>query len=103
MSRTLKIDEENRKRLESFKKIYDQIINEEQDFDHYVNVVIDIGLDKMRRDVIPEGQEWTTIELAFNKDFDFMCSLISDIWKGGKELPNEHKEAVKEKISRYIS
>ena len=103
MIRKIEIDEDLNGRLEAFKKIYDQIMEEDHDFREYVTVVMMVGLDKMRRDVIPEGQEWTTIEIAFNMDFEFMCGLISDIWRSGKEITEEQKNEVKDTIARYIS
>ena len=56
----------------------------------------------MLRDAIPEGQEWPTLEVAFAKHYELMCTIVQDIWQQGAQVDKEEKEAIKHKISQYI-
>ncbi len=103
MTNELVLDDELLSKLQNFKKIYDIIVEEEQDFQLFVNTVTSIGLDKMTRDMIPEGQEWNIIEAAFNNNHEFMCDLVAEIWKSGQDVTEEQKSQAKEEIAKYIS
>jgi len=103
MPHTIALDDTILQKLTQFKRIYDVIVDCEHDFDIFVNTVLTIGLDKMKRDVIPEDMEWTTIEVAFSKDHKFMCDLIAEILTKGNEVTDEQKEKMKRTIERYIS
>lgn len=72
------------------------------EFNEYANAVISIGLDKMLRDAIPEGQEWNTMALAFEEKYEFMSDLVAGCWKRGKDISAKDKQVVREKISQYI-
>ena len=84
--------------LTAFKPIFDTIIEEAYTFEEYANIVLSIGLDKMLRDAIPEGQEWSTLEVAFAKHYDLMCTIVNEIWEQGAQVEAVEREAIKHKI-----
>ena len=102
MPKEISLNDENLVKLESYKEIFEAIMEEEIEFNEYVNVIISIALDKMLRDAIPKEQEWTTIQWAFHENYEFMSKLVADIWKKGKDVTDDEKQEVKEKIARYI-
>jgi len=98
----IEIDDEMKKKLMTFKKIFDDIMEENVDFDKYVSFMISQGIDKMIRDIIPPEHEWDTIKAAFEADSAFMAGLIGDILLRGAQLNKEEKQEMKDKLSIYI-
>lgn len=94
MDKEIILDDENLEKLKNFKEIFEVILGEKFEFNDYVNSVISIGLDKMLRDAIPEGQEWNTLNAAFNEKYDFMCNLVTNIWKRGAEVSDEERKTI---------
>ncbi|KXA92154.1 hypothetical protein AKJ64_03880 [candidate division MSBL1 archaeon SCGC-AAA259E17] len=95
----VELDDELYERLEVFKKIYDTVVEEEADFEEFVNCVVSFGLDKMLRDAIPEGEEWTTIQGMFKDNPEYITDFVSDVWKELKE-GQEAKERTREEIEK---
>lgn len=90
-------------RLMEFKGVFDAVMEEETEFNFYLNVVLQVGLEKMYRDVIPEGMEWSTLLSLFSKHGEIVCELLSEIYAdSGIEEVDEERERVKETLSRYI-
>lgn len=98
----IKIDDEMEKKLMTFKDIFDEIMEENVDFDKYVSFMITQGLDKMIRDIIPPEHEWDTIKAAFDADSEFMAGLIRNILLKGARLNKKEKSAMRDKLSIYI-
>jgi hypothetical protein len=89
-------------KLKNFKKIFDVVIEEDIGYDEYVNTVISIGLDTMLRTVIPEGQEWNTLQTAFDHKYEDMCDLIADMWKKDVQTEVDAKKRIRRGIEGYI-
>ena len=89
-------------RLKNFKKIFDVVIEEDIGYDEYVNTVISIGLDTMLRTVIPEGQEWNTLQTAFDNKYEEMCELVADMWRKDVQTEVDAKKRIKRGIEGYI-
>ena len=102
MKKEISLNDENYENLKNYKRIFEAIMEEEIEFNEYVNAVISIALDKMIRDAIPKEHEWGTIQSAFHENYEFMCKLVANIWKKGKDVTDKEKLEVKEKISQYI-
>ncbi len=98
----ISIDEEIIEKLHNFKKIFDDIMEEDTDFNKYIEIVISEGLEKMLRDIIPPEHEWDTIRAAFEEDNEFMSTLIRNILIRGAQIDDEEKKLMKEKMSAYI-
>jgi hypothetical protein len=102
MSEEVVLEDEIAQRLKDFKKIFDAIMEEELDFNDYVNVVISLGLDRMFRDAIPEGEEWRTLTAIFKEDSKYICDFVSEVYKKGEEINEEKRKRMKEVIETYI-
>jgi len=102
MKKEITLNDENLENLKNYKRIFEAIMEEEIEFNEYVNAVISIALDKMVRDAIPQEHEWATIQSAFHENYEFMSKLVADIWKKGKDVTEKEKQEVKERISQYI-
>lgn len=102
MEREIKLSYTNFERLKSFKRIFEAILDEKFEFNDYVNSVIAIGLDKLLRDAIPQGQEWNVLRVAFSENYDIMCELLADLWRKGTEASKKDKQTIKERMSVYI-
>lgn len=98
----IELNEIIHEKLKNFKFIFDEIMEEETDFDKYVNTVLSEGLEKMLRDIIPEEHEWDTIKAAFDEDFKFMSNLVKDILEKGAQIGENEKKEMKDKMSVYI-
>ena len=99
----LTMEKEVEEKLKSFHPVFEAVMGEKATWESYVNTVLMIGLDSMVRDAIPEGQEFRTIQAAFTKDYKFMCDLIAAIWRVGKDLSEDEKKAIRDRISQYIT
>ena len=102
MSDKIEIDDDNLKKLKSFKPIFEYILETKFEFNAYINSIILIGLDKMFNDVVPAGQARNTLKAAFEKNDGFMCELILEIYKKGDKISEEEKTTMKDKMARYI-
>ena len=96
MKKEITLNDENLENLKNYKRIFEAIMEEEIEFNEYVNAVISIALDKMVRDAIPQEHEWATIQSAFHENYEFMSKLVADIWKKGKDVTEKEKQEVKE-------
>ena len=102
MKKKIVLGDETVKKLMSFKTVFDEIMEEETDFNDYVEVVLSEGIEKMLRDVIPEEHEWDTLRVAFEKDYKFISNVLVDILSRGAEISEEEKKRMKNKMSMYI-
>ena len=107
MELKIEVEDELVVRIKEFKKIFDSIMGEDSDFNDYVTLLIHLGLEKMLRDAIPEGQEWLTLQYMFEKKPEMVSDFISGVWK---EIKEEEKEKMKEvemrmkkSVERYIN
>lgn len=89
-------------KLKKFKQIFDTIMEEDLDFNDYVNTVLSIGLDSMVRTVIPEGSEWDMIQTAFENRFEDMCDIVSEMWRKDVQNEKEFKKRIRKGIEGYI-
>ncbi|HLF06957.1 MAG TPA: hypothetical protein VI893_07305 [Thermoplasmata archaeon] len=97
------LEKDVEEKLKTFQKVFEAVMGEKTTFEAYVNTVLMIGLDEMIRDAIPEGQEFRTIQAAFTKDYKFMCDLLTAVWRVGKDLSDEEKKAIRDRIGQYIT
>ena len=102
MSIKIEINDDNLKKLKSFKPIFEYILETEFEFNEYINSVISIGLDKMFNDAVPAGQARKALKVAFETNDEFMCDLILEIYQKGDEISEDEKIAMKVKMARYI-
>jgi len=102
VERGIILNQTNFEKLKSFKKIFEAILDEKFEFNDYVNAVIAIGLDKLLRDAIPQGQEWNVLRVAFSENYDTMCELLADLWRRGTEASKKDKQTIKDRMSIYI-
>ena len=106
MELKIEVEDELVVRIKEFKRIFDSIMGEESDFNDYVTLLIHLGLEKMLRDAIPEGEEWITIQYMFEKRPEMVSELISGVWSGIKEEEKEKMKEVeirmKKSVERYI-
>ena len=102
MKKKIVLGDETVKKLQSFKTVFDEIMEQETDFNDYVEVVLSEGLEKMLRDVIPEEHEWDTLRVAFEKDNRFISGVIVDILSRGAEISQEERKRMRRKMSMYI-
>jgi hypothetical protein len=97
------LEKDVEEKLKSFQQVFEAVMGEKATFETYVNTVIMVGLDAMIRDAIPEGQEFRTIQAAFTKDYRFMCDLLTAVWRVGKDLSDEQKKEIRDRIGQYIT
>jgi hypothetical protein len=97
------LEKDVEEKLKQFQKVFEAVMGEKTTFESYVNTVVMVGLDEMIRDAIPEGQEFRTIQAAFTKDYKFMCDLLTAIWRVGKDLSEDEKKAIRDRIGQYIT
>jgi hypothetical protein len=99
---TISLDKSVDDKLKHFKKVFDVVVEEDINFNDYTNTVISIGLDTMLRTVIPEGQEWSTLQSAFETRYETMCELIAEMWQ--KDIRNEKdaKSRIRKGMEEYI-
>ena len=106
MKLTIEIDDEVMARMQEFKKIFDIIMGEDAKSDDYASLLINFGLEKMLRDVVPEGQEWLTLNSMFVSRPDavseFISEVLENIKKDKKEKMKEIEERMRKSVERYI-
>ena len=99
---TIKLEKNVNEKLVNFKKIFDVVIEEEISFNDYANTVLSVGLDSMLRTMIPQGQEWATLQTAFENRYDIMCEIVAEMWQKDVESEEEYKRRVKRAMGDYI-
>ncbi len=102
MGKTIELEDKLYMDLKNFKNVFEAVVEKEIDFDNYVNLVLSLGLERMLRDAIPEGQEWTTLLAIFEKDSKYICDLVSEIYKESEGVSEEERKGMKESVQRYI-
>lgn len=98
----INLDKSVDEKLKNFKKVFDIVIDENISYDDYVNTVLSIGLDAMLRTVIPEGQEWYTLQTAFDSRYEEMCELLAEMWKKDVQTEAEMLKRIRRGIEGYI-
>ena len=104
MELKIEIEEELMGRLEQFKRMVDVAMGDEMHMDEYLSLVLNFGMERMLRDLIPEGQEWEALKLLFAKHPKAVSDLVSAIYGSvdEEEKKKEIEEKIKESVGRYI-
>ena len=100
----IEFNDKDFKRISSFKKIYDTILEEEVDFQEYISIVIDIGIEQMLKDIIPQDEKvlWNTI-MKINREYPELFSEFAvKILSKDTDVTQQVKEKMKERLS-YIA
>jgi|Deesub1362B_J571_1020462.scaffolds.fasta_scaffold54127_2 hypothetical protein len=72
---TIEVSDRMFRRLQSFKRVVDEMMGRELSFQQYVGLVIDNGLDSMLRAILPANLQ--VMQLVFEKLFEESPDLIS--------------------------
>jgi hypothetical protein len=94
----LSVEDSEHTKVMAFKRIYDHIIEEDGNFDEFMQLVISSGIDTMLRQIIPQDPEtlWNTVLSTYRYDpAAFSQYVIGTLGKP------EFKKELKEKIN-YI-
>ncbi|MFQ6051405.1 MAG: hypothetical protein ACE5K4_06890 [Candidatus Hydrothermarchaeota archaeon] len=99
----VEISDEIYKRVESFKKIIDTVLGEEfESVEEYVELILEIGMERMLQDVLPEEemlQKTMTVMLRDNPDY--LTDFVARTLKEGA-LIRKKEEEIKERWEKYI-
>ena len=96
------LNKEVDEKLQQFKRVFDTVVEEEIDYNDYVNTVISIGMDSMLRTMIPSDQEWVILQTAFDNHHEMMCKLIADMWQKDIQSIEDTRKRVRKDMENYI-
>lgn len=91
------ISDELQRKLASFKKVVNSVLEEEIPDDAYVDLVIDQGIKSMLGDIMPKDVDVlrTTIERISEANPEFLFDFVAEILKRGESI---NKASIKQKL-----
>ena len=89
----INLDDPFQQMLESLKPVVESVVEDELDFDSYVNLVLWRGMRGMIADIVPGDPEilMNSMLLMFEQNPEFIASFIGNMLKAGAP-PEEAKE-----------
>ncbi|MCL4326251.1 MAG: hypothetical protein M1481_05465 [Candidatus Thermoplasmatota archaeon] len=102
MAPNLSVSKETEDMLNDFKPLFEAIMEKKFSNDSYVNTIIQLGIQKLFREIIPSDDEWEVIELIFKKNRKFLCSLVTEVFINSETKDNMKRKEIKTAIQKYI-
>ncbi len=90
----IRISDKTHKKLVTFRKVIDAVLEEKLTNDNeYVELVIDIGLERMLQDPLPkEEMLLKTMVAMFRENPEYVCDFIARTLEKGEEEKRKTKE-----------
>ncbi len=100
----VEISEEMINKVRAFKKVIDAVLGKKLPSEsHYIELVTDIGLERMLLDITPkEESHQKTIMAMFRDNPEYVADFVARMIKGGEIIKKEEESKAKEAWSVYI-
>lgn len=100
----IEISEEMINKVRAFKKVIDAVLGKKLPREsHYIELVIDIGLERMLLDITPKEEPHQKTMIAMFKDNPgYVADFVARMIEGGEIIKKEEESKAKESWSVYI-